>query len=71
MLQLPQATGNHRANGVKVSQRTVYDCKKTLSAEHLVTLRTNWSLSQKPYVGRYCEAAEVWQTWGGVDGGTV
>ena len=31
MLQLPQATGNHRANGVKVSQRTVYDCKKIIS----------------------------------------
>ena len=46
MLQLPQATGNHRANGVKVSQRTVYDCKKIIS-EHLSTLRTNWSLSQK------------------------
>ena len=31
MLQLPPATGNHKANGAKVSQRTVYDCKKILS----------------------------------------
>ena len=31
MLQLPQANGNHKANGAKVSQRTVYDCKKILS----------------------------------------
>ena len=31
MLQLPQANGNHRANGARVSQRTVYDCKKIIS----------------------------------------
>lgn len=31
MLQLPPATGNHKANGSRVSQRTVYDCKKILS----------------------------------------
>ena len=31
MLQLPQAKGNHKANGAKVSQRTVYDCKKIIS----------------------------------------
>lgn len=31
MLQLPQANGNHRVNGARVSQRTVYDCKKIIS----------------------------------------
>ncbi len=31
MLQLPQANGNHKANGARVSQRTVYDCKKIIS----------------------------------------
>lgn len=31
MLQLPQANGNHKAKGQKVSQRTVYDCKKIIS----------------------------------------
>mgnify|MGYP000865665334 FL=1 len=31
MLRLPQANGNHKANGARVSQRTVYDCKKIIS----------------------------------------
>ena len=31
ILQLPQANGNHKAKGQKVSQRTAYDCKKIVS----------------------------------------
>lgn len=51
MLQLPQARGNHRPSDKKVSQRTVYDCKKIISRAFFYATNDLEIIEENPMIG--------------------
>lgn len=51
MLQLPRANGNHKAKGQKVSQRSVYDCKKIVSRAFKYATDDLEIIEENPMIG--------------------
>ena len=51
MLKLPQALGNHKPSGKKVTQRTVYDCKKIVSRAFIYATDELEIIEENPMLG--------------------